>query len=376
MTELPKSSTAWTAATRVVPVRVQPSYSVAIGSGVLKHLPSLVQQVGASNLVVVTDTRVEEFYGRALNDLEWERPVPRHVVPEGESSKSFGVLEGLLDFLTEQDLDRDSVLVAFGGGVVGDLTGLAAALFMRGIKLVQVPTTLLAMVDSSVGGKTAVNLARGKNLAGCFHQPAAVLADTDLLATLSPAELRSGLGEVIKTALVGDPELLDFLQQESSAVLARKADVLAELVARCVTVKSTVVTADERESGRRKTLNLGHTFAHAIELVAGFGTIPHGVAVAVGLVLAVQAAQQAGLLRDPQLPGALQACLSAVELPTTLDSLRLDSGLDLPASELMRGLRHDKKGRAGTPALVLPRAAGDLLIDQELGEECLGSLLG
>jgi 3-dehydroquinate synthase len=362
-------------ASGLVRVETEPAYSVAIGPGILAHLPHLAQGLGFRQLALLTDETVEGLLGKRLDGLDWHSPVPRFSVAAGEASKSFAVLEGVLDFLVRADLDRSSALVTFGGGVVGDLGGLAAGLFMRGIAVIQCPTTLLAMVDSSVGGKTAVNLASGKNLAGCFHQPAAVLADTSLLASLPVAELASGLGEVIKTALIGDPELLEFLGRESRAIRSAETGAMDDIVARCVRVKAAVVAEDEREGGRRKVLNLGHTFGHAIELVAGFGVIPHGVAIATGLSLAARASEAAGLLLDADLPELLEARLAAMRLPATLAELRGQSDLALPADALLEGLRHDKKSRGGEPAFVLPRAVGDVLVDCELDRELVRQLL-
>jgi 3-dehydroquinate synthase len=281
------------------------------------------------------------------------------------------MLEHVLDFLVAAGLDRRSTLVVLGGGVLGDLGGLAAALFMRGIACVQCPTTLLAQVDSSVGGKTAVNLPAGKNLAGAFHQPACVLADTEVLATLPDDELCSGLGEVVKSALVGDGELLALLEREAAAILARDAELLGEVVARCVRVKAAIVARDEEERGERRLLNLGHTFAHAIEHAAGFGRIPHGIAVGVGLVLALRASERAGLLAESELPERVGALLSRLGLPADLAALRARSGTRLAPEEILAGMRHDKKGRSARPAFVLVHGLGRLALDQEIDERVL-----
>jgi len=344
-------------------------YEVVVGPGALAELPALL---GAARCAVLSDRRVAELHGERLGPLA---AGPLLAVEPGEASKSFAVLERVLDFLIAADLDRSSVVVAFGGGVVGDLGGLAASLFMRGIDVVQCPTTLLAQCDAAVGGKTAVNLAGGKNLAGTFHQPRVVLADTDPLATLDAAELRSGLGEVVKTALVGDPELLDLLEQEAERLLGRDADLLAEVVTRCVRVKGAVVAADEREGGERKQLNLGHTFGHAIERVAGFGTIPHGEAVATGLVLAARVAAADGVLADRDLPERLERVLAGLGLAPGLPELRARHGIPLDADELLAAMRHDKKGTAARPLLVLPTAPGRLVVDRGLAEATLRAAL-
>lgn len=344
-------------------------YEVVVGPGALdelaRHLPE------GRPCAIVSDRNVARLHGDRLGALASR---PGIALPPGEDTKSFQVLENLLDFLVEIGMDRHSTLVAFGGGVVGDLAGLAAALFMRGIPCVQVPTTLLAQVDSSVGGKTAVNLRGGKNLAGAFHQPGLVLADTALLATLPEDELASGLGEVVKTALIGDPELLAILERRAEAVLARDPEVLAEVVARCVTVKAGVVARDTSETGERKSLNLGHTFAHGIEQAAGYGTIPHGLAVGVGLVLALEASQRVGVLTDPELPARTRALLEHLGLPTDLDALRRRA-TGLEPERLIAGMRHDKKGRSGEPAFVLLAGIGRIALDQRLPDGLLAELL-
>jgi len=246
---------------------------------------------------------------------------------------------------------------------------------MRGIDVVQCPTTLLAMVDASVGGKTAVNLAAGKNLAGTFHQPRAVYADTATLATLPADEYLSGLGEVVKTALIGDAELLTLLEDEAERIAIRDPELLIDVVARCVRVKAGVVARDEREGGERKTLNLGHTFAHGIEHAAGYGTIPHGVAVAVGLGLALEAGARTGMLEDETLPLRVAALHERLGLPASLADLRERASLPFAAADLLAGMRHDKKGRGGTPTFVVPRGAERIEWDVEVPDDVLHTLL-
>ena len=265
--------------------------------------------------------------------------------------------------MAESGLDRGGRLVTLGGGVVSDLGGLAASLYMRGVEVVHCPTTLLAQVDASVGGKTAVNLGAGKNLAGTLHQPRAVFADTDVLATLPEDELASGLGEVVKTAVVGGERDLARVEARAPALAARDAEALREAVRHGVATKAAVVAADPHEGSRRKELNLGHTFAHAIERAAGYGRLPHGVAVAVGLLLATRTAGRLGRLQDESLPERLAALIRALGLPTSLDALRRRSGRALATADLLAAMALDKKGRAGSPRLVLPRAAGRLEID-------------
>lgn len=356
-------------ATRIHVATREP-YEVVVGPGALSELAAALPSDGPA--AVLCDTTVERLHAARLARCA---SLPRLAVAPGEDAKSLAMLERVLDFLAAAGLDRRATLVAFGGGVVGDLGGLAAALFMRGIGLVQCPTTLLAQVDSSVGGKTAVNLLAGKNLAGTFHQPSRVLADTETLATLPDEELRSGLGEVVKSALIGDGECLALLERESAAILARDAGLLGQVVARCVGVKAAIVARDEEERGERKVLNLGHTFAHGIEQAAGFGHIPHGIAVGVGLVLALHASERAGLLEEPDLSARVAALLDSFSMPHDLASLRARYAVRLAPDELLHGMRHDKKGRAGKASLVLPRRIGAAERDQELELSLLRSLL-
>jgi 3-dehydroquinate synthase len=349
-----------------VEVATDPPYTVHVGPGLLGELRAAVE--GTDGAALLVDARVAELHGAALAALA---DVPRLALPGGEGTKSLARLGEVLEFLARAGLSRASCLVAVGGGVIGDLGGLAASLFKRGCQVVQAPTTLLAQVDASVGGKTAVNLAAGKNLAGTFHQPRAVHADTRALATLHDDELRSGLGEVVKTALIGGEEQLARLEQRAEALLARDPDALAETVTDCVRVKARVVAADPLERGPRRALNLGHTFGHAIEHAVGYGALPHGVAVAAGLGLALRAARETGLADDPELEARTRALLARLGLPGSLTEL----GRSLDPAALRAGLLHDKKGHVGAPQFVLPRAAGALELGVTLDDALLERLL-
>lgn len=341
------------AAGEVVEVTTDPAYAVHIGPGVTSRLDAACRD--ASRVALLVDARVDALHGERLDALG---DAPKLALEGCEDTKSFTVLERVLDFFVQAGLDRSSYVVTFGGGTLGDLGGLAASLFKRGVAVVHVPTTLLAQVDASVGGKTAVNLAAGKNLAGTFHQPRAVLADTALLATLSEDELRSGLGEVVKTAMLDGEGALDRLEACAAALAAKDTDALTETVARCVRQKARVVAQDPHERGARRALNLGHTFGHAIESVAGYGRVPHGVAVAAGLALALRASTALSLATSSSYAPRVEALLAALGLPDSLDTLRAQSGLALPADELVAAMAHDKKGAVGEPELVLPTAPG------------------
>ena len=341
-----------------VEVDTTPKYTVHIGAGALDL--ARAQFANERPRVLISDARVHRTHGALLDP---NAQAQLFLLPEGERAKDFEQLEQTLDFFASVGLDRRGCVWTLGGGALGDLGGLAAALYMRGIAVVHCPTTLLAQVDASVGGKTAINLAAGKNLAGVFHQPRAVFADTRVLATLDEHEYRSGLGEVLKTALVSGEALLGLLEAHIQQLNARDEGLLCEIVAACVQAKARVVAADPTETGARRALNLGHSFAHAIEHSAGFGRVPHGVAVGVGIAIALRAARELGCLEDRGLETRVKNLLGQMQLPLDLASLRRSTGQALTARELSDAMRLDKKGRAGEIRLVLPRAAGALELE-------------
>jgi 3-dehydroquinate synthase len=258
----------------------------------------------------------------------------------------------LYDRFVAAGLDRASAVVALGGGVVGDLAGFAAATYLRGIALVQCPTTLLAQVDSSVGGKVAINLPQGKNLVGAFYQPRIVLADTSVLATLAVREFRSGLAEVVKTAAIADPGLFELLEREAGRLAPDAADLLAGIVMRCCRIKAQVVTLDERELGLRAVLNFGHTLGHALEAAAGYGRLAHGEAVAIGMVAAARLSRNRGLCRDADV----------ARLARLLARLGLPVRSPLPGDRVLPYLAQDKKGRRGVPRFVLTGGIADVTL--------------
>ena len=336
-------------------------HEVRIGAGVLSAADEL--SAAHSGTLVLTDETVAGLHLERLGELA-SGPVLR--LPPGESSKTMATLERILDRLCEAELDRDACVVALGGGVVGDLGGLAAALFKRGVAVIQCPTTLLAQVDASVGGKTAVNLAAGKNLAGAFHTPSVVLADIATLSTLPAEEVRSGLGEVLKSALLAGEEDLAALEADAEAIVALEHGALERCVTRCVRLKARVVGEDPLERGPRRQLNLGHTYGHAIEQVAGHGTIPHGIAVAVGVLLALHESERRGLLGDRDLPARVEGLASRLGLPATLADLEAGWSTRLEESALVAAMRHDKKSRGGEVRLVLPIRTGEVVLDATL----------
>jgi 3-dehydroquinate synthase len=342
-------------------------YDVVVGRGLLTRAGERIAPIARGRTVIVSDETVAALHGPTLTaSLEAAGVTSQTVtVPPGEGSKSFGELERVLDALLAIGLDRKDVVVALGGGVVGDLAGLAAALYMRGIDFVQVPTTLLAQVDSSVGGKTAIDTARGKNLVGAFHQPRLVLADIDVLATLPPVQLRSGWAEVLKHGLICDAAFFDWLAASSdsgggSGGATGDPAALERAVIRSVEIKSAIVGEDERESGRRALLNLGHTFGHAVEAELGFeeAALAHGEAVALGCVLAFRYSARLGLCGSDDV-ARVEAVVRAAGLPTTL----AQAGT-FEADALIARMAGDKKAEAGRVTLVLARAIGDAFVEK------------
>lgn len=321
-------------------------YPITIGDDLRSTLLQMLQQLRDQGrpVAVIADAgllhRQADYARTVFGDL------PRLELPSGESSKSFLQLERICDFLADIPLDRSGVLVAFGGGVVGDCAGFAAAAYLRGIELWMVPSTLLSMVDSSVGGKTGINLKAGKNLVGAFHQPHGVWIDTSLLHSLPDREFRAGMAEVIKYGLLGDADFFQRLETES--VLHPGHAALPAIIRHCCAMKAAVVESDERETATgngRALLNLGHTFAHAIEACAGYGAYLHGEAVAIGLVLAARLAAKLGQIRESE-SNRVANLLQRYQLPTTLRE-------PLPIEDLMHAMRRDKKVRRGKLRLVL-----------------------
>ena len=338
-------------------VATEPRCPFALGRGALAELAQLESRYSSS--FAVTDATVAKLHGQRIG-----LATRAHLLlPAGEAAKSFAHLEALLEAMARARLDRQSLVVAFGGGSIGDTAGLAAALYMRGIAVVQCPTTLLAMADSAIGGKTAIDLAAGKNLAGAFHSPIAVLADTDTLATLPAEQVASGLGEVLKCALLAGERELAFVEQHAESLRAGDSAALARAIEFCARLKASIVARDPRESGERKQLNLGHTFAHAIEHVAGYGRIPHGVAVGCGLALACAASERASTLADQELAARVRKILAHLGLCSSIAELEARYACTLDRAALVEAMALDKKNRSGVVRLVLPIAAGDVVRD-------------
>ncbi|WP_296169720.1 3-dehydroquinate synthase [uncultured Brevundimonas sp.] len=339
-------------------------YDVVVGRGVLAELGPRLVPMAQGRVVVISDDTVASLHAAetlaSLKGVGLDAQVV--TVPPGEGSKSFAELERVLDRLISLGMDRRDLVVALGGGVVGDLAGLAAALFMRGIDFVQVPTTLLAQVDSSVGGKTAIDTPRGKNLVGAFHQPRLVLADIDLLATLPERQLRSGWAEVLKHGLICDASFFDWLAGQGGAGATGDAGALHRAVVRSVEIKSAIVGEDEKEAGRRALLNLGHTFGHAIEAELGFDehALTHGEAVALGCAMAFRYSAARGLCRVEDAT-KVEAVMAEAALPT-----RLEQAGAFTAQALVDRMAGDKKAEGGAMTLILARSIGDAFVDKRV----------
>jgi 3-dehydroquinate synthase len=342
------------------------SYPILVGPGLLGDPALLAEHAGAGKLLVVTDDVVGPLWLPRLEQGLAGRSFEVCVLPGGEAQKTLGNVAVIIDALVAARLNRDGMVLALGGGVIGDIAGFAAASYQRGIAIVQVPTTLLAQVDSSVGGKTGVNHAGGKNLIGAFHQPAAVLADTDTLSTLPERQLRAGLTEVVKAALVADAEFFDWLEANLPRLLAKESAALAHAILRACAIKAAIVAEDEREQGRRALLNLGHTFGHAIETGAGYGAVLHGEAVAAGLVLAAEFSARLGRLAGAD-ARRLRELLAAAGLP--VDPPRLG------AARMLELMAMDKKVKGGALRLVLLDGIGRAALADDYPREALERLL-
>ncbi len=333
------------------------SYPIQIGTGLLGRAELIRPHVHGTQVMVVSNTTVAPLYlPRVLASLSGLRTYTQ-VLPDGEQYKNLDTLNTVFDALLAVPCDRRTTLVALGGGVVGDITGFAAACYQRGVAYIQVPTTLLAQVDSSVGGKTGVNHRLGKNMIGAFHQPRLVLADTDTLNTLPARELAAGLAEVIKYGLIRDHEFFAWLEANMDRLRARDPAALADAIERSCRNKAAVVAADEREGGVRALLNLGHTFGHAIETGVGYGNWLHGEAVAAGMVMAADLSARRGWL-TPADVARIEALIARAGLPTRAPA-------DLDATRLRELMAVDKKVEAGRLRLILLHAIGHGVISDD-----------
>lgn len=342
------------------------SYPIYIGAGLLSS-DLLRRHVRASQVMVVTNETVAPLYlDKILASLDGLK-VDTLVLPDGERFKTLATLETVFDALLEKRHSRTTTLIALGGGVIGDMTGFAAACYQRGVDFIQVPTTLLAQVDSSVGGKTAVNHPRGKNMIGAFYQPKAVLIDTDVLKTLPPRELGAGLAEVIKYGLIRDADFLQWLEDNMALLRAGDTSALVTAIERSCRNKAEVVAADETEQGERALLNLGHTFGHAIETATGYSEWLHGEAVATGMLLAAQLSADLGWLTPVQVE-QVAALLEKAELPLVPPE-------GMTPAQFRELMAHDKKVLDGQLRLVLLKDLGKAVVTADYDAACLDALL-
>lgn len=342
------------------------SYTIRAGGGLLRAEERLVQWLDAPGMLAVTDENVAPHHLAPVEKALGDRLKGTVILPAGEDRKSLHTLSDLFDRLAEYRIGRDGALIALGGGVIGDLTGFAAACWHRGIDFYQLPTTLLAQVDASVGGKTAVNHPSGKNLIGAFHQPRAVIADTDTLATLPDREFRSGLAEVVKHALIADATFLEWLETRVAALNERDPAVIGDTVIQCCRIKARIVAEDEREQGQRALLNFGHTFGHVIENATGYGQWLHGEAVAAGMAQGMDLSVRLGTLSPTDRNRAL-ALMDRLRLPLAPPRLA--------ASEWLERMARDKKATAAGIGFIILNGIGRASIRRDVPEETLEEVL-
>lgn len=356
------------------------AYNIHLGPGLIDCAAELIADVcGDARCAVVTDEHVADTQlPRLIASFNGtDRLSEPIVLPAGESTKCFAQLEHVSDALLGAGIERGDVVVALGGGVIGDLAGFAASILRRGVRMVQIPTSLLAQVDSSVGGKTGINTPRGKNLIGAFHQPVLVLADTDALATLPARQLRAGYAEVVKYGLLGDRPFFDWLDDNVDAVLARDQDAVLQAVETSCRAKAAVVAADEREHGQRALLNLGHTFGHAFEAWAGYSDrLLHGEAISIGMVMAFRYSARTGLC-DPGLADAVEAHFQRAALPTRIAEIPSNvPGGDLPTiDDIMSLMAQDKKVERGQMKFILVRDIGAAFVSSDVETDDLRTFL-
>lgn len=344
------------------------SYPVHIGAGLLHQVDLIAANLSQSRVAVITNTTIAPLYlatlTSSLNSGGIE--VVSIVLPDGEAYKNWETLNRIFDSLLANRCERKTALIALGGGVIGDLAGFAAAVYLRGVPFIQVPTTLLAQVDSAVGGKTAINHPLGKNMIGAFYQPQVVLADTETLNTLPERELAAGIAEIIKYGLIRDPDFFEWLEKNIANLLAREPDALAYAVERSCRNKADVVALDEHENGVRTLLNLGHTFGHAIETGLGYGIWLHGEAVAAGMMLAAQLSQEIGLIGHQDVV-RLNELLTRAKLPASAPDLGIERYVEL--------MGHDKKVAGGKIRFVLLKRIGEAFVTDSVPDAALRKIL-
>ena len=356
---------------QIIPVALGArSYDVLVGPDLLAQVGTLVtSRLKARRVAIVTDANVASRHLATVRDSLAASGLKSTgiVLPAGESTKCFAELARLSEALLEAGIERNDLVIALGGGVIGDIAGFAAAILRRGVRYVQIPTSLLAQVDSSVGGKTAINAPQGKNLIGAFHQPVLVIADTSVLSTLPDREMRSGYAEVVKYGLLGDREFYDWLDSNRDDVLSRNPAALAHAVGKSVAMKAGIVARDETETGERMLLNLGHTFGHALEAWTGYsGTLLHGEAVAIGMCFAFQFSEEQNIA-PLQTAARVKAHIRAAGLPTTISEVNAKEPANV--DRLMRAIAQDKKIADGRLTFILARGIGEAFVTRDIEAE-------
>ena len=336
-------------------------YLITIGAGLLANAALVESQIPGKDVMIVTDTTVARLYLQGLRNALGDRQIHECVLAEGEPQKTLQTVSWIFDTLVGQRLNRDAVVVALGGGVVGDIAGFAAACYQRGVRYVQIPTTVLAQVDSSVGGKTGVNHNGGKNLIGAFHQPVAVITDTDTLNTLPDREISAGIAEVIKYGCIWDLELLGWLDSNMAKLREREPDALTHAIFRSCSIKAAVVAQDEREEGLRAILNFGHTFGHAIEAATGYEMYLHGEAVGLGMLMAADLSCRLGMIDTPA-RNLIYALVRRAGLPTEAPRIGAARALEL--------MQMDKKVQKGAIRLVLLERLGNATVSPNMTRAC------
>jgi 3-dehydroquinate synthase len=343
------------------------SYPIYIDTGLLNKTDLLSSYVRAKRVCIVTNDLVAPLYLKSFKAKLANFIVDEVILPDGEAEKSLSNFEVIMSHMLAQEHGRDTTLIALGGGVIGDITGFAAACYQRGIDFIQIPTTLLSQVDSSVGGKTAVNHPLGKNMIGAFYQPKAVFIDIDSLDTLPVREFNAGMAEVIKYGILGDRDFFIWLEDHSAAIKSGDKSVLAQMIERCCQCKADIVAKDETEAGVRALLNLGHTFGHAIEADQGYGKWLHGEAVATGMVLAGKLAVAMNLLEVSEYR-RMESLISAFDLPILAPE-------NMGFAEFIRHMRRDKKNIAGKLRFIIPTAIGKSEIRDDVSQDMLQEIL-
>ena len=342
------------------------SYPIFIGEGASLSLENFDGYIAGKDIAIITNEVVAPLYLNEISDLFSNRNVIEYILPDGEQEKKLKTVHKIIDRLMEAGFGRDSTLIALGGGVVGDITGFTASIFMRGINFIQIPTTLLAQVDASVGGKTAVNHKSGKNLIGSFYQPQCVICDSIFLATLEATEISAGLAEIIKYGLIFDSEFFQWLQKNMQQILSNDRAAVDYVIQRSCAIKAEIVAQDEKEQSVRALLNFGHTFGHAIEILTGYGNWTHGDAVAVGMVLAARLSENMSLI-TPEDVQNIEEILTAANLPISLPNI--------DPAELLAAMQSDKKVKDRNIQLVLLKNIGEAFLTADYSQEDLVNIL-